>query len=58
MTPHILLDLYKREYMPESYLPSKEFRRGFLEGQSFRGKYVKRLEVKFDETVKKCFKYS
>ena len=40
------------EFRPHSsidYLPPREFRRRFLKDQSFREKYVKKLEVKLHE---------
>ncbi|MCL4411908.1 MAG: integrase core domain-containing protein [Candidatus Thermoplasmatota archaeon] len=40
------------EYRPHSYidyLPPREFRRRFLEDQSFEEKYMKKLEAKLNE---------
>lgn len=38
-----------RPHSSIDYLPPREFRRRFLEDQSFREKYVKKLEVKLHE---------
>ena len=46
------------EFRPHSsidYLPPRAFRRRFLENQSFREKYVKKLEVKLHENRQKVF---
>ena len=39
----------KNNIMSIGYLPPKEFRKRFLEDQSFREKYVKKLEAKLNE---------
>lgn len=45
------------EYRPHSsidYLSLREFRRRFLEDQSFKEKYKKKLETKLNENEEKC----